>query len=746
MGTPIQIADAGNTAGTFPSVPLVPSLADFLLAGTSADAGPLADFKTVAASFFADVAEPGKAEPQPASVPAEKSNIVHAGDKRHGETNGDLGDKALTTPAPGFSPLAGPLSATPAAATVPTSTLTSHAEVKLAQPASSLPSEAPATPDSEPRPTPISDQPKPSWPEFAPRPIVGALHAGPGTEADRPKAWFSAPVQENVTGKISRPLPTQPVASPKQFASPTALTDHAKVSRMAYQTHFEDVAVRTAPKEEIASNVTAPTLPMAEAPAARPLTEKPDEQHPSQKNTVAPKLDLSVPRPSVVPAAQASTTLQSNLAESPGPGPQVRPLKNSPEPSPKKEDTKQTPSLDSFATGDATAPQPSTTMPQNAVMTAPIITGPLEHLALRLQSPVEVSRTLGALPVHFQRLDSFATDDATAPQPSTPMPQTTVMTAPIITGPVEHLALRLQSPVEVSRTLGARPVHFQSSGPSAIAPTPAAPALVVSELSTPAMTVAQATPSQLTLAASRTAVSSMKAEPVRGRAESSKTKDRSDDRSDVKEDRTSVADSPEAAHQPAKPGVASSVAATPEHEQTKATIAPGTPSHGKPGPVKTNGESTRSPQGPVLDFDGDDVVTSPAHSLINTAKLIQWMDQSQLRVGIQTREFGNIDIRTSVAPHLFTAEILVEHNDVAKTLTTELPSLYARLADQQVPTAHIQIHSQGLSASAGFDQQSQQQSAATYNYSPSPAGFQTQAVPAAATEAVTAAGRLDIRI
>ena len=49
------------------------------------------------------------------------------------------------------------------------------------------------------------------------------------------------------------------------------------------------------------------------------------------------------------------------------------------------------------------------------------------------------------------------------------------------------------------------------------------------------------------------------------------------------------------------------------------------------------------------------------------AKFVQGMSQSEFRVGMQSQEFGNIDIRTSVARHMFSAQISVEHSDIAKS-------------------------------------------------------------------------------
>ena len=143
----------------------------------------------------------------------------------------------------------------------------------------------------------------------------------------------------------------------------------------------------------------------------------------------------------------------------------------------------------------------------------------------------------------------------------------------------------------------------------------------------------------------------------------------------------------------------------------------------------------------VPDIDG---VTPPSHAGVNTAKLVQGLTQSELRVGLQTRDFGNIDIRTSASRHEFSAQISVEHSEVAHTLTAELPNLYARLNEQQVPVSNIQIHNQSLSTSSGLDQRSQQSAQQSQSN-----GFTKQQMEPALPsihEVFTSADRLDIRV
>ena len=168
-------------------------------------------------------------------------------------------------------------------------------------------------------------------------------------------------------------------------------------------------------------------------------------------------------------------------------------------------------------------------------------------------------------------------------------------------------------------------------------------------------------------------------------------------------------------------------------------------SHAKATPLK-QAVATPSSQAAVAETDGpDEALPTSTPSPVTTAKLVHDMSQSEFRVGMQSEEFGNIDIRTSVARHMFSAQISVEHSDVAKSMTADLPALYHKLADQQVPVASIVIQGQSFATSSGLAQDSQQPQTwrpQSYNVTKSEA---ETALPML-LETLDSGGRLDIRI
>lgn len=87
--------------------------------------------------------------------------------------------------------------------------------------------------------------------------------------------------------------------------------------------------------------------------------------------------------------------------------------------------------------------------------------------------------------------------------------------------------------------------------------------------------------------------------------------------------------------------------------------------------------------------------------VINTAKLIQTMGQSEMRVGMRSNEFGNISINTSVSRDLISAQISLDHGDLARTLAAHLPEMQATLGNNQALDVRIDINGQGAGQGQG---------------------------------------------
>jgi hypothetical protein len=97
------------------------------------------------------------------------------------------------------------------------------------------------------------------------------------------------------------------------------------------------------------------------------------------------------------------------------------------------------------------------------------------------------------------------------------------------------------------------------------------------------------------------------------------------------------------------------------------------------------------------------VAVPQALPVINTAKLIQNMGQSEMRVGMRSAEFGNISISTSATRDLISAQISLDHTELAKVLTTHLPEMQARLESNQPVDVRIDLNGeQSRQSSSAF--------------------------------------------
>ncbi len=109
------------------------------------------------------------------------------------------------------------------------------------------------------------------------------------------------------------------------------------------------------------------------------------------------------------------------------------------------------------------------------------------------------------------------------------------------------------------------------------------------------------------------------------------------------------------------------------------------------------------------------IVVPQAVPVINTAKLIQSMGQSEMRVGMRSTDFGNISISTSATRDLISAQISLDHGELARTLATHLPEMQAKFGGDQAMNVRIDMNGQqptgqGAGTSAGMSNGSADQS------------------------------------
>ena len=135
----------------------------------------------------------------------------------------------------------------------------------------------------------------------------------------------------------------------------------------------------------------------------------------------------------------------------------------------------------------------------------------------------------------------------------------------------------------------------------------------------------------------------------------------------------------------------------------------------------------------------------PAESVFHSAQLLEKVSQSELRLGMRTGEFGNVEIRTSFEHQQVKAEISSERGDLGRALSTELPRLEQRMREQNVPFSSVVVHDAHARAGNGPDRGPRQQQAGPAQESSVPTSGAKAPAPAL-PEAWETEGILDIRI
>ena len=93
---------------------------------------------------------------------------------------------------------------------------------------------------------------------------------------------------------------------------------------------------------------------------------------------------------------------------------------------------------------------------------------------------------------------------------------------------------------------------------------------------------------------------------------------------------------------------------------------------------------------------------------VNTARVIQSMSESEMRVGMHSVEFGDISIRTSITQQQLVAQITVDHRDLGNAISSHIPLAQSKLGDDYGIHASIEVSQSGASFS-GERQNPQQQ-------------------------------------
>jgi len=132
--------------------------------------------------------------------------------------------------------------------------------------------------------------------------------------------------------------------------------------------------------------------------------------------------------------------------------------------------------------------------------------------------------------------------------------------------------------------------------------------------------------------------------------------------------------------------------------------------------------------------------------LFSSAQLIEKVSQSELRLGMRTGEFGNVEIRTTFDHQQLRAEISSERGELGQALSAELPGFEQRLREHDVPLSTVVVHQANPGASGGFDRPPRQQQPGPAPLHVNEVSGATLAAAVPQPEASEPEGILDVRI
>ena len=170
-------------------------------------------------------------------------------------------------------------------------------------------------------------------------------------------------------------------------------------------------------------------------------------------------------------------------------------------------------------------------------------------------------------------------------------------------------------------------------------------------------------------------------------------------------------------------------------------------SAGTAAPATTDGAVKHTSEANGLPAEAANTAGSPA---INSARLIQTMSESEMRVGLRSSEFGDISIRTTVTQQQVQAQISVDHSELASALSGHIATTQAKIGNEFGLHASIEVSHGGASFSNDREQSPSQK-----DYKPfaalaqfdgaSQAADTTEKLPLRPPTSMAEGSRLDIR-
>jgi hypothetical protein len=135
---------------------------------------------------------------------------------------------------------------------------------------------------------------------------------------------------------------------------------------------------------------------------------------------------------------------------------------------------------------------------------------------------------------------------------------------------------------------------------------------------------------------------------------------------------------------------------------------------------------------------------TPASLTVNTARLVERLKESEIRLSLRSADFGDVAIHTAIGHERLSARISLERDALSKVIASEIPALQSKLSQEHGIQATIEVQQHGQSFSGQGGQPQSQPGRPQSQFHP---GLQREEHEAITTlSANNADGHLDIRV
>ncbi len=131
--------------------------------------------------------------------------------------------------------------------------------------------------------------------------------------------------------------------------------------------------------------------------------------------------------------------------------------------------------------------------------------------------------------------------------------------------------------------------------------------------------------------------------------------------------------------------------------------------------------------------------TVPAPIVVQSARVLERMGQTEMRVGVNTASFGNVELRTTLNQDQVGASIATSHMELHAAMMAEMPSLERAMAQHHLRLDSLDLNARGGAHDSGSSAGSQSQSQPGAGFKFSAAGDPVEPPDSLSTPAWTAA-------